>query len=81
MGSMDIIKPLSTVLRNAVNKSQQYREKNSWECRESNSGLLGEKQVCYLCAKKFPFIGAYLGLPDLLIDDKFVLMTGMTTLF
>ena len=24
------------------------------ECRESNSGLLGEKQVCYLCAIQLP---------------------------
>ena len=35
MGSIDIIKPLSTVLSSAVNKS--------WEHRESNQGLLGAK--------------------------------------
>ena len=35
MGSIHIIKTLSTVLSNAINKSQQHQEKNSWECRES----------------------------------------------
>ena len=30
-GSIDIIKPLSTVLSSAVNKSQLHQEKNSWE--------------------------------------------------
>ena len=50
MGSIDIIKPLSTVLISAINKSRQYKAKNSWECREWNLGLLGEKQVWYLCA-------------------------------
>ena len=42
--------PLSTVLSSAINKSQQHEEKNYWERRESNLMLLGEKQVCYLCA-------------------------------
>ena len=46
MGSIDIIKPLSTVLSSADNKSQQYQEKNSWECYETNPGLAGVKQVC-----------------------------------
>ena len=50
MGSIDIIKPLSTVLSCAINKSQQNQDKNSWECRESNLGLLSELQVCYLFA-------------------------------
>ena len=31
----------------AVNESKQRQEKNSWECRESNLGLLGAKQVRY----------------------------------
>ena len=39
-------------LSSAVNKPQQYQEKILWECQESNLGLLGEKQVCYLCAMK-----------------------------
>ena len=43
MGSIDIVKPLST----AVNISQQHKEKNSWECQESYLGLLGAKQECY----------------------------------
>ena len=46
MGSIDNIKPQFT----AVNKSHQHHEKISWELRESNPGLLGEKQVCYFCA-------------------------------
>ena len=54
MGLIDIFKPLSTVLNSAVNKSQQHQEKNSWEHQESNLGLLGEKQVCYLCAMQIP---------------------------
>ena len=32
MGSIDIIKPLTSVLISAINKSQQHHEKNSWEC-------------------------------------------------
>ena len=44
------MKPLSTVLSSAVNKAQQHQEKNYRERRESNPGLLGEKQVCYICA-------------------------------
>ena len=54
MGLIDVIKLLSTVLSSANNKSQQHQDKNSWECRESNPGLLGEKQVCYLCDMKPP---------------------------
>ena len=50
MGSIDIIKPLPTVLSSGVNKSQQHQEKKSWERRESNLGPLGEKQECYLRA-------------------------------
>ena len=46
MSSIDIMKPLSTVLSSAIIKSQQHQEKISKECRESNLGLLGEKQVC-----------------------------------
>ena len=54
MGLIDIIKPPSTVLSSAINKSKQHLEKNYRECRESNLGLLGEKQVCYLCAMQPP---------------------------
>ena len=54
MGLIGIIEPLSTVLSSAVIKYQQHREKNSWERRESNSGLLGEKQERYLCAMQPP---------------------------
>ena len=54
MGLIGIIKPQSTVLSSAINKSKQHLEKNYWECRESNLGLLGEKQVCYLCAMQPP---------------------------
>ena len=54
MDLSDIIKFLSTVLSCAVNKSQQHQEKNYWERLKSNLGLLGEKQVCYLCAMQLP---------------------------
>ena len=50
MGSIVIIKSPYTVLCSAVNISQQHQETNSWECRVSNQGLLGEEQICYLCA-------------------------------
>ena len=39
-------------LSSAVNKSQRHQkipEKFFWECRESNPGLLGEKQECFHC--------------------------------
>ena len=42
MGLICIIKPKSTVLSSAINKSHQ--EKNSWECQESNPGPLGAKR-------------------------------------
>ena len=51
MGSIDIIKPLSTVLSSTVNKCQLHQEKNLWECRESNPGcwVRGSSMVplCY----------------------------------
>ena len=50
MGLIDIIKHLSTVLSSDINKSQQHQNIKSWECRESNPGLLDEKQACYLCS-------------------------------
>ena len=40
MGSIEIIKPLSTALSNAINKSQQHQENNSWEHQESNPELI-----------------------------------------
>ena len=52
MGSIDIIKPLSTVLSSTINKFHliKYEEKNYWECLESNLELLGAKRDCYpLC--------------------------------
>ena len=55
MSSIDIIKPLSTVLSNAINKSQQHQDKNSWECWKLNPELLGETQICcYLCSIQPP---------------------------
>ena len=44
MGLICIIKPLSTVLSSAVNKSQQHQEKKSWERQELNPGSLGAKR-------------------------------------
>ena len=48
MGSIDIVKPLSSVLGSAVNKSRHNQEKNYLTHRESNPDLLGEKMSC-LC--------------------------------
>ena len=31
-------------------KVSNIKSKNSWGCRELNPGLMGEKQLCYLCA-------------------------------
>ena len=51
MGSIDIIKLLSTVLSSADNNYQQNQDENNRECPESNPEsnpvLVGEKQVCY----------------------------------
>ena len=44
------IKPLSTVLIRAVNKSQQHQEKNSWERQESNLELPDGKRNYHLFA-------------------------------
>ena len=54
MGSIDIVKPLPTAPSSAVNKSQEHNDKKFWECQESNLGLLGYKQTCYLCAMPAP---------------------------
>ena len=56
MDSIDIIKLESTVLSHAVNESQQHKEKNYWDRQESNPGLLGGKQVCYLFAMQPPLL-------------------------
>ena len=47
---------MSTVLSSAIHKSRQHHEKNSRERPESNPGLLGEKQVCYLRSIQSPMI-------------------------
>ena len=47
MGSIDIIKFLSTVLSTTVNQSQQHHQKNYWESRESKPTPLGAKQERY----------------------------------
>ena len=59
MGLIGIIKPLSTVLKHVVNKSEKHHEKNYWECQESNEGLLGEREECYLCALQHPTLKAF----------------------
>ena len=48
MGSIDIIKHLSTILSRVVSKSQQHQDKNSWESRESNLGQLVENATSVL---------------------------------
>ena len=54
MGSINIFKPLSTSFEPAqlINHSNinNFSSEIFWECKDSNPGLLGEKQVCYLCA-------------------------------
>ena len=50
MGLFDILKPLCSVRSIAVNKSQQHKEKNYWECRESNLGLpVVKREHCPSC--------------------------------
>ena len=44
MGLIDIIKPLSTVLNSAVNKSRNIKKNNSWKYRESNLGAAGSEE-------------------------------------
>ena len=46
MSSIDIIKPLSTVLSSAVNTSNQHQDKNSLTRQELNLEMLGEMQEC-----------------------------------
>ena len=43
MGSIVIIKPLSTVLGSAVNRSQQHQEKNSGNFENRTLGCWGQK--------------------------------------
>lgn len=56
MGSINILKPLSAGLSNAVNKSRQHQESRInlvdkfWECQESSPKQLGEKRKPNLCA-------------------------------
>ena len=73
MGSIDIIKPLSIVLSSAVIISQQHQEKNSWQWAKSNLGLLGEKQVCYLCAMQTLPTPRFLKFSRLSVHQKVVL--------
>ena len=55
MGTIGIIKPLSTVLSSAVNKSQQHKRTNSWEHRESSPVLLDLKRDHYQLCYSAPF--------------------------
>ena len=49
MGSINIFKPLSTTFLKPAPLINLNNIDNfpSWECWETNLGLLGEKQVCY----------------------------------
>ena len=76
MDSIDIIKLLSTVLSSAIKESQQHQEKNSWECWESNPGLLGEKQVCNLCAMQKIFFRYSLTLTSSHQYHSFAILSG-----
>ena len=68
MGYIYIIKPQSTVLNSAINKSHQHQEKNYWDGQELYLGLLSEKQVCYLGALRAKANGSY----SLLLDQILV---------
>ena len=54
MGSINILKPLPTFLEPAplINQSNygNFSTEKFWKRWGSNSGLLDEEQVCYLCA-------------------------------
>ena len=54
MGSIDIIKPLSTSLEPALSMNPGNIEINFKECRESNQGALGEECKCCHCAMQLP---------------------------
>ena len=58
MGLINIFKPrpLSSYQRSWLTSATLiiFHLKFLWECCESNPGLLGEKQVCYLCAMQPP---------------------------
>ena len=54
MGSINIFKPLSSYLQPAWSINFSNIKINYRECRESNPGLLGEKQECNLCAMQLP---------------------------
>ena len=67
MGSIDIIKPLSTVLSRAINKSLQHRinsskilRKKIWEREELNHRPLGAKRERYLLCYALPHSNLYL---------------------
>ena len=49
MGSIDIIKPLATVLSSAVNKSQHHQEKNLGNTENIEPGAAG----CEVCQNVF----------------------------
>ena len=54
MGLVNIFKPLSTFLLPPLLINLSKIEINYRVCRESNRGLLGEKQECYLGAIQLP---------------------------
>ena len=56
MGSIIIFKPLSTFLSPVPSINLSNIKINFWERQESNLGLLGEKQECYLSAMQSPFL-------------------------
>ena len=54
MGLINIIKPLSTVLRSAINKSQQHQEKNSWNVQNWTRGCCVGSKKCQACTMQLP---------------------------
>ena len=70
VGSIDIIKPVATVLSSTVYESYKKQDMNSWECGATNLGLLGEKQGCYHCAMQLQLIQVHWYL-SILVFQRF----------
>ena len=82
MGTIGIIKPLSTVLSSAVNKSQQHKRTNSWEHRESSPVLLDLKRDHYQLCYSAPFFYMF-AMSNELIEKvrNFVQINFLTAIF
>ena len=71
MGSIDIIKPLTTFLQPVPWININNIEINFHECQESNLGPPGAKRECYLCTMLPPSFLAYFKL-DTMFSGEFL---------